>query len=114
MLNIVKGQKHFDKKAPRLLRKQKPDRKQYQSRFMTLKLTKDCELLKEEYGTHANVARILGLTPRHYLRIRSGDVWLTDTVRLFITLVAKILRYKHRSKELRNMVPKLDYKDETD
>jgi hypothetical protein len=29
--------------------------------------------LKKKYGTHTKVANLLGITPRHYVRIRDGS-----------------------------------------
>lgn len=60
---IAKGAKNFDKSTPIIHRQQKLDRMQYQSRFITLRLTKYGEALKLHYGSHANVARIMGITP---------------------------------------------------
>lgn len=106
MLN-VKGQKQYDKAPPKIMRRRKPDTTHYESRFISLKLMKDCEVMKAHYGSHANVARVLGLTPRHYFRIRHGYSQVTDTVFNLLVLIAKLLRNKHRSKELARMIPPL-------
>jgi hypothetical protein len=45
--------------------------------------------LEEKYGTHSDVARVLGITPRHYRKIRSGIAPLTDTLELLAMLLLK-------------------------
>ena len=46
--------------------------------------------LKRRYGTHGQVANELGVTPRHYLRIRRGK-HVTPTV---LMLIERILEKK--------------------
>lgn len=104
---IAKGAKQFDKATPIVHRQQKLDRMQYQSRFITLQLTKYGEILKLHYGSHSNVARIMGITPRQYQKIRSGDCQLSDMVKNFMTLLARMIANKHRSVELKRLIPKM-------
>ena len=53
------------------------------------------EKLKVKFGDHSKVALALGLTPRQYRRIRSGESGLKETLRHLMILVLEDKKRKH-------------------
>jgi hypothetical protein len=49
-----------------------------------MKMENQIDLLKNYYGNHSAVARVLGLTPRHYRRIRSGKTKIKKPLKKLI------------------------------
>lgn len=37
-------------------------------------MQKEIEILKEKYGTYSQTAKVLGITPRHFRRIRNDHL----------------------------------------
>lgn len=83
------------------------DRTELPSVFFTDQMAADCFALKDYYGSHANVARLVGLTPRHYHRIRHGEIVPTETVLKLLDVYANIVKRSDRSKEILKLVPRL-------
>jgi len=83
------------------------DRKEFPSIYFTDQMALDCFRLRDFYGSHANVARIVGLTPRHYHRIRHGEIAPTQTVLKLLAIYAAIVKRSKRSKEILKLVPEL-------
>lgn len=47
-------------------------------------MSEEYQKLKAKYKTHTKVAELLGMTPRHYVRIRRGEVKPKKSLRYMI------------------------------
>ena len=65
------------------------------------------EDLREHYGSHRQAAFALGLTPRHYFRLRRGNHRLIGSTRILIETAGRMVRRGRRKKAILECLPPL-------